>query len=186
MNVSWQKLALYAPLLILVGWAAVSDLRFRRIPNWLTLTVVLSGIVQSFTPVAVTTIKESLLGMSAGFAVTFLLYMMGGRGAGDVKLTAGIGAWIGPWPVIEVLMVAAVASLALALGAAITRGRIRELFRSTGIMLIQLVHARRAPDERSLPGSSTSGTAMPNAVSMLLATVAVVIWMSAGRGIMAP
>jgi len=191
MNVSWQNLALYAPLLILVGCAAVTDLRVRRIPNWLTFTVVLAGVVQSLTPAAVTTIKVSLLGLSAGFAVTFLLYMMGGRGAGDVKLTAGIGAWIGPWPVIVVLMVAALVSLAIALATSAARGRLRELFRSTGMMLLRLVHARQLAGlgqavEHNREGSSTRssnlGKPIPNAVSMLLATVAVVIWISAGRG----
>jgi Flp pilus assembly protein protease CpaA len=186
MNVSWQNMALYAPLLILIGYAAVTDLRVRRIPNWLTLTVVLTGVVQSFTPVAVTSVKESLLGLSAGFAVTFLLYMMGGRGAGDVKLTAGIGAWIGPWPVIAVLMVAALVSLAVALGTSVARGKLRDLFRGTGIMLTSLVHARqfgvRRVIESGREGSTTFAQPMPNAVSMLLATVAVVIWISAGRG----
>ena len=41
MMLSWQNLAVFAPLLALVGYAAVTDLRARRIPNWLTLTVVL-------------------------------------------------------------------------------------------------------------------------------------------------
>ena len=183
MNVSWQNLALYAPLLILVGAAAVTDLRVRRIPNWLTFTVVFAGVGQSFTPLAGTTVKESLLGLSAGFAVTFLLYMMGGRGAGDVKLSAGIGAWIGPWPVIVVLMVAAIVSLAIALGTSAVRGKLRELLVSAGVMLLQLVHVRRLGAnqvvESSRRGSSTLGRPMPNAVSMLLATVAVVIWISA-------
>jgi prepilin peptidase CpaA len=183
---SWQNLALYAPLLVLVGYAALTDLRVRRIPNWLTLTVALAGVAQGFTPLAVTTVKDSLLGLLVGFGVTFLLYIMGGRGAGDVKLTAGIGAWLGPWPVILVLIVAAVVSLLAALASSAARGNLRDLFRSTGMMLINLVHVRRLGVRQTIEsgqeGSSANFRPLPNAVSMLLGTVAVVIWMS-GRGV---
>ena len=190
---SWQNMALYAPLLALVGCAAVTDVRARRIPNWLTLTVAIAGVAQSCLPhVAVTTVKESLLGLGAGFAVTFVLYMMGGRGAGDVKLTAGIGAWLGPWPVIVVLMVAAIVSLFVALGTSAARGKLLELFRSTGLMLFNLLHVRRLGANHVVEmgrAASTTTTSnaiarpMPNALSMLLATAAVVIWISTGRGI---
>src|SRR2546428_8863716 len=98
MMLSWQNLAVYAPLLGLVGYAAVTDLRARRIPNWLTLTVVLSGLAQSLTSWALISPKQSLLGLVVGFAVTFLLYSVGGRGAGDRKPTAGVWARVGPGP----------------------------------------------------------------------------------------
>jgi prepilin peptidase CpaA len=190
MRLSWQNLALYAPLLVLVGYAALTDLRVRRIPNWLTLTVALAGVIQAFTPLAVTTAKDSLLGLLVGFGVTFLLYIMGGRGAGDVKLSAGIGAWLGPWPVILVMMVAAVVSLLVALGTSAARGKLRDLFRSSSLMLINLVHVRRLgarhvieSGQTGQTGSNTIFRPLPNAVSMLLGTVAVVIWISAGRGV---
>src|SRR5262245_7935200 len=92
---SWGNLRVLAALLVLVATEAVTDIRGRRIPNWLTLTVVLTGLAQSFTPWRVTEPLWSLCGLLAGFAVTFLLYSIGARGAGDVKLTAGIGAWVG-------------------------------------------------------------------------------------------
>jgi prepilin peptidase CpaA len=98
----------YVPLLALVATAAVTDLRARRIPNWLTLTVAVAGLAQSLTPFALTRFPQSLLGLLAGFAATFVLYILGGRGAGDVKLTAGIGAWLGPAAVLLVLAAAAV------------------------------------------------------------------------------
>src|SRR5687768_9377914 len=122
-NLSWDMLALYAPLLALVATAAVTDVRARRIPNWLTLTVALSGLGQSVTPWAVTTPALSIYGLLAGFAITFLLYSLGGRGAGDVKLTAGIGAWLGPTPVLIVLAAAAIVSLVFAVGQSVARGR---------------------------------------------------------------
>src|SRR5262245_49126208 len=129
MTLSLHNLAAYAPLLVLTAFAAVTDVRRRRIPNWLTLVVIVSGIAQSFTAFAVSTASQSLLGFAAGFGVTFVLYALGARGAGDVKLTAGIGAWIGPVPILIVLAAAALVSMVLALIQSAMHGKLVQLFR---------------------------------------------------------
>ena len=183
MTLSWDTLAVFAPLLALVAVAAVTDVRARRIPNWLTLTVALSGLGQSVTPWAVTTPTASIYGLLAGFAVTFLLYSVGGRGGGDVKLTAGIGAWLGPTPVLIVLAGAAVVSLVLAVAQSAAHGRLGQLFRNSGLMVISLLNVRRLGAQRVLDTGRTGGGAdkpLPNAVSMLVATACVVMWVSAG------
>jgi prepilin peptidase CpaA len=181
-NLSWETLAVYLPLLMLLSVAAVTDLRGRRIPNWLTLTVVVAGLAQSVTPWGVTTPDQALLGLAVGFTVTFLLYIVGGRGAGDVKLTAGIGAWLGPLPVLMVLIAAALVSLVLAVGQSAIRGRLGDLFRNTGLMLISLLNVRRLGARSVIHTGQTVSTdrPLPNAVSMLVATVGVVVWVSAG------
>lgn len=184
MKLAWDILAAYAPLLALVGVAAATDLRARRIPNWLTLTVALAGLAQSLTPWAVTPIINSIYGLLAGFAVTFLLYSVGGRGAGDVKLAAGVGAWLGPWPVVLVLVTAAVVSLVLAIGQSALCGRLGALFRSSAVMLLGLLNVRRLGARHVIETGQSAGSIgrpMPNAVSMLVATVCVVVWVAGAR-----
>jgi prepilin signal peptidase PulO-like enzyme (type II secretory pathway) len=172
----------YVPLLALVGVAAVTDLRARRIPNWLTLTVALAGLAQSLTSWSAISLKQSICGLLAGFAVTFLLYIIGGRGAGDVKLAAGIGAWLGPSAVLIVLAAAAIVSLVIAIAQSAATGRLGQLFGSTGLMLIGLLNVRRLGARHVIEtGQSAGGSIdrpMPNAVSMLVATVCVVVWVS--------
>jgi Flp pilus assembly protein protease CpaA len=181
LHFSWETMAVYAPMLALVATAAVTDVRARRIPNWLTLTVVLAGLAQSFTPWAVTSPFRSICGLLAGFVVTVLLYMVDGRGAGDVKLTAGIGAWLGPQPVLICLAAAALVNLVLVLGHALARGRLGELFRNAGLMVISLLNVRRLGAQQVIDtgrrGSSIDKP-LPNALSMLVATVCVVMWVS--------
>ena len=180
-NLSLHTMAAYAPLLALVTTAAVTDIRARRIPNWLTLTVALTGLGQSVTPWAVTSPTVSIYGLLAGFAVTFLLYIVGGRGAGDVKLTAGIGAWLGPTPVLIVLAAAAIVSLVLAVGQSIARGRLGALLQSTGLMVISLLNVRRLGAQQVIDtgrSASSIDKPLPNALSMLVATVCVVMWVS--------
>ena len=38
-----------------------------------------------------------LLGLAVGFGVLIVPWLMHGMGAGDVKLMAAIGCWLGPW-----------------------------------------------------------------------------------------
>jgi len=181
-KLSWETMAVYAPMLALVATAAVTDVRARRIPNWLTLSVALSGLAQSVTPLAVTSPTQAICGLLAGFAVTFLLYSVGGRGAGDVKLTAGIGAWLGPWPVLIVLAAAALVSLVAAVGLSAIRGRLAQLFQSTAVMVISLLNVRRLGAQSVMDTgrrASSIGPPLPNAVCVLVATVCVVVWVSA-------
>jgi prepilin peptidase CpaA len=181
---AWHILAQYVPLLALVALAAVTDLRSRRIPNWLTATVVLAGLAQTLTPWRVTTPLEAFFGVLAGFTITFVLYSIGGRGGGDVKLTAGIGAWLGPETVVIVLLTAAVVSLLSALAQTLITGRLLELLRSAGLMLLVVLHLRRtgaAHGIETLRNWKSIGRPMPNGVSMLVATVLVVMWVAVGH-----
>ncbi|MEO6435776.1 MAG: A24 family peptidase [Tepidisphaeraceae bacterium] len=178
---SWENLAVCAPFVALLIVAAVTDVRARRIPNWLTLTVTLAGLAQTLTPWRVVTPLYSIYGCLTGFIVTILLYSIGARGAGDVKLTAGIGAWVGPAAVIVVLAAAALVSLVAALGQSAARGRLLDLFRNSGLMLVNLVNVRRLGREHVMAtgaGCKSIDRPLPNAVSMLLATVGVVMWVN--------
>ena len=179
---SWENLAGYTPLLALVATAAVTDARARRIPNWLTFSVTLAGLAQSFTPWRVNTPSMAFGGLLLGFAVTFLLYILGGRGAGDVKLTAGIGAWVGPVGVILVLAAAALVSLAMAIVQCAASGRLTDLLRNSGVTLLALLNLRRLGARQAMEIGSAAPPSiarpMPNAVSLLLATAGVVLWVS--------
>ena len=185
MNNSVVSLAAYVPLLALVATAAVTDLRARRIPNWLTLTVTLAGLAQSLTPWGVTTFSHSLFGLLAGFVATFVLYILGGRGAGDVKLTAGIGAWLGPKAVLLVLIAAAVVSLVMVVGQCLAKGKLLVLLSNTRLMLTNVMNVQRLGTRHVIESGQAVRSVdrpLPNAVSMLIATVAVVGWMAVAAG----
>lgn len=90
-----------------VSAAALSDLRALRISNRLTCSLLVLGIV--FHSLAGTGWIWPLLGAVVGFGLLIPLYAAGGMGAGDVKLMAGIGAWLGPAVTIHVLMLTGLA-----------------------------------------------------------------------------
>lgn len=76
--------------------AAVIDGAQLRVPNWLTYHFILLGLVVSALLGGTTGLLWALAGTGLGLALLMPLYAIGGMGAGDVKLLAGIGAWFGP------------------------------------------------------------------------------------------
>ena len=75
--------------------AALWDMRTRKIPNKLTFPLLFSGIIWSTINAGAWGFLESIV---AGIALSvpfLVLYAFAGGGAGDVKLMAGIGAWLG-------------------------------------------------------------------------------------------
>jgi prepilin peptidase CpaA len=95
--------------------SAVTDLRFRKIPNWLSLSAALTGLLLNFFFSGFQGLGSALVGSIAGFLLLFFVYLVGGMGAGDVKLMAAIGAFLGPWLIFVAFIWTALAGGVLAL-----------------------------------------------------------------------
>jgi len=84
--------------------ALVTDLRFMRIPNWITVSTLVTGMVLQAVLQGWQGIIFALCGAGLGFILLLIMYSMGAVGAGDVKLFAGIGAWTGMLFTAQVIM----------------------------------------------------------------------------------
>ncbi len=76
--------------------AMATDLRSRKIPNWLTVSAAVSGLLFHICVMRLPGLWFSLGGFAVGFGILFVLWIIGGGGAGDVKLMGAVGAWLGP------------------------------------------------------------------------------------------
>jgi prepilin peptidase CpaA len=99
--------------------AAVIDGLKLKVPNWITYPMILSGWIYStaLSPYAGWDgLCYSLLGTAVGLALLLPAYAIGGMGAGDVKLLAGVGAWMWPSVTFFAFAVSAVVGGVIAVG----------------------------------------------------------------------
>lgn len=132
----------YLPLLGLMTVAAVKDWRTRRLPNTLNLVVLLCGLGLAYQRAIPPHLPASLAGAAVGLALLFPAFALGALGGGDVKLLAAVGAWTGPVGVLVVLLLTTVAGGAVALLQAAQTGKLRALVQNSGLLAVNLVHAR--------------------------------------------
>jgi prepilin peptidase CpaA len=83
-------------LLLILVTAIASDLRWRTIPNWLTTPAVLLGLGFHTVMNQFAGFVYSLEGAAVGLGLFIIFYVCGWMGAGDVKLFAAVGSFLGP------------------------------------------------------------------------------------------
>jgi prepilin peptidase CpaA len=124
------------PTLIVLAVATFTDLRSRRIPNWLVLPFLVAGLITCAILHGWHGLGQSFAGLAVGGFLFGVLSMMGGMGMGDVKLCAAIGAWIGPSQMLVALVLTAIAGGVMALCWAAAGGFLGELFRGAGDLVV--------------------------------------------------
>ena len=100
---------------IVLIYAAYIDGKELRVPNWITFPMVLSGLLYSTIVGGWEGLLAGFLGMCVGLATLLPLYLIGGMGAGDVKLMAGIGAWLGVMPTVYAFVATVVVGAVMAI-----------------------------------------------------------------------
>lgn len=143
-------------MLVMLGVAVFTDLRERRIPNKVTATgaVVALGIAAvevGGLPTA------SLLGLVIALAVSFPAFALGALGAGDAKLLAAVGAFMGTGGLIAALLYGGVAGGLLGLASAVRRGVIIPVFIEAKNLFLYMVTLGRHGARRTIqdPGART-------------------------------
>jgi len=160
---------------VLVAVAAGMDLRYRRIPNALVLTILLLGGIFSLVAVGpVDALFRVTEGASVGLLMWFPFWALRMLGAGDVKFFAAAAAWLGPRLALEAALFSAVLGGVIALGWLFSRARPRD-----AKALAASVSADSAPANSEKMGSVPDATqrriSLPYGVAMA-AGLAVTAW----------
>lgn len=85
----------YIFLLIFIILAFFTDVRDEKIPNVLTFSGMIVGLLYHLINSGISGLFFSILGLLTGFGILVILYSIGAVGAGDVKLFCAIGALAG-------------------------------------------------------------------------------------------
>ena len=142
-----------------------TDIATRRIPNWLTYSGMLVGIVGNGLLHGwrglLAAIAGGLIGGGA-FLVFFLIHAMG---AGDVKLIAAIGCLVGPTSAIQIVLASAIAGGIFAIVLALWRRKLRTVLANV-VDLIRF-HAVAGPEVHPhLNLSNPQAVRLPYAVAI--------------------
>ena len=133
-------------LSLVAGW---TDLRSRRIPNWLTVPGLLIGVAANTVLSGWSGLKTSLLGALVGLALLLPFVLLRSLGAGDWKLAGALGAFTGPAALVDLLLGSVLVAGVMAVALVIYKRRTLQTIRNIGHILISLVRFR-------LPGHRVS------------------------------
>jgi prepilin peptidase CpaA len=115
--------------------ACISDIRTRRIPNVLTLSAAFAALIFHAATGGWVAAGWSLAGWLAGAALFFPIFALRGMGAGDVKLLAAVGAWLGPGQVVFVALATSIAGGLMGAGVALASGYLGTAFSNLRLLL---------------------------------------------------
>lgn len=171
-----QHLIYLAPLVVCLTWAVRTDCAERRIPNVLTVPLALAGLMNALAwgyPIGP---LWSLAGLTLGFGLMFLKFAIGAAGGGDVKLMAGIGAWLGPIAALQVFLLYQVLGLFIVLFMAWRSGRLTRLFSNSMLIAANVLSLKQLGRSHVVETGHSNRSLdhyMPDAVPMFAATLIV-------------
>jgi len=133
----------YSLLIAVLIIAAIYDLLFHKIPNWLTYPTILIGIFYYIGIKGVEGFLFSIGGIAVGTATLIIPYLLGGTGAGDVKLLGAVGSLLGPKGVFVAFILTSIVGGIYALILLTCHGYLKEIIKRYGSMLKALVLTKR-------------------------------------------
>lgn len=158
--------------------AAATDIWKFKVYNVLTLPLLVSGLLyHAFRG----ELADSLLGVLFGFAALIVLYIIGGMGAGDVKLMAAVGAWLGMPLTFYVFIASSLAAGVYSIGLVVWTGQVGETAVNLQILWLRLASVGRylgSDDkvESEVRRSDRRKRIIPFAAMVAIGLVATIIW----------
>jgi len=138
--------------------ASATDVKWGKIPNWLTLTGILIGLSCNAYLGGREELMRSVLGVVLGVGLLFIPYVMGGMGGGDVKLLGMIGSFTGPMATLLIFLSSAIIGMIVSLLLILVVPRYRRSW--AGRVRLWLGREQPASDDR-LPSGKVPRIALP-------------------------
>lgn len=130
-------------LTVILIIAAISDLRSHRIPNWLTFSTIVAGIVYHTYTKGSQGFLFSIKGLFLGVSFLLIFYFMKGTGAGDVKLMGAVGGFLGPKRVFTAFLFAALIGGIYSIVLLLLHGGFKDMAKRYGMMFGTFILPKR-------------------------------------------
>ncbi len=165
---------LFALLLV----AAVSDYRTMKVPNWLTLGGAAFAVAYNtaFPLVPSFGLAWTLGGLVAGLLLMLPMYALGALGAGDVKLMAMVGAFVGLPDIFSAALASFITGGVAAIAYALYYGSLGRMLSNVTGMLFSLASVLTSPARRQRP-AGPAGTIgkLPYGISIAIGSIGFVV-----------
>jgi prepilin peptidase CpaA len=158
--------------------AAITDIWKFKVYNMLTLPLLGAGIMYHAMQAS---LGSSLLGVLFGFGALIVLHVVGGMGAGDVKLMAALGAWLGMPLTFYVFIASSLAAGIYAVVLIVVTGKVGETFLNLQVLWMRLMCIGRylgADDqvEKEVRRADRRQRIIPFAAMVLVGIVGTLLW----------
>lgn len=171
-------------LTAVLGLALGHDLATRRIPNWLVASGLVAAVILNVLATGTANVYsgawagfgKSLLGAVMGLVIMLPLYMLHAMGAGDVKLMAAVGAFLGPVQTLGAALLVFLAGGVLSLVSALWSGTLRRVADNLRILAINTLPGRAGATR----GIQTTGH-LPYALAIATGTL-LQLWLATHAG----
>jgi prepilin peptidase CpaA len=162
----WIQTEPWIAALLVAMCAGILDWRYRRIPNWLTMSGLAAGVAVNTILYRWPGLKAALLGTLLGLGLLLPFVLVRSLGAGDWKLAGALGACLGPRQLLSVLMGTILVAGVMALAVVIWKGRLKQTLMNIAHLLAALFSLRMPGSEVSL--DDPQSTKIPFGVAMAL------------------
>ena len=139
-------------LVVIIGLvllAMYSDLRWRKIPNCLTLPAIALGFLLNFLGNGWNGVIFAFFGLLLGMGLLMLPYLLGGMGGGDVKFMGALGALLGSYAILNVFLYTTLVGGGIAIAVAVANRSLIEMLKRMWLFL-KCVFLFRAPSTGAL------------------------------------
>lgn len=164
-------------LAVVLVVAAVIDGWKLKVPNWITFPLVISGWVYSTAYFGWPGLVWSLVGTAVGLALLMPAYAIGGMGAGDVKLLAGVGAWVWGTVTFYAFCFSAIVGGVIALAMILYSRQWRKHKSQLGSILTEILVVRN-PDQLATLAAERKSSMMllPYGIPIAIGSITYFIW----------
>ncbi len=166
----WVLVAVLVEAAIIDGWKL-------KVPNWLTYNLIGGGLIYGAIIGGWSGAMWSLGGAALGLALLLPLYAIGGMGAGDVKLLAGVGAWFGPGLTLTSFIVGGIVGGMIALAMMVFRGDVLEHLGRMGRISREIITVRDpAKLSESAAARKPNMMLLPYGIPLTIGTIGTLAW----------
>lgn len=184
MNAIHPDFPLYLALTGVLAICSVTDLKDMRIPNIITFPAMILALAYHGMTNGLDGLAFSALGLAVGLGVMLVPFLMGLMGAGDAKLMAAAGAFLGPYMVLDAFLATSIiGGLYAVFVLAFRRDYLRRVFGALWNSLVFFMAFKRFNYVRQ-----DNGAALPRlcyGVAIALGTVTAMVLSLHGYGLMA-